>query len=167
MIDLAEVGAFGSISPNGDFQVRFGVYLPGIRARDGFEVLVKAIHRDDRFAPLVQTQDTPLHWTEGHPLDLWTATATINPVANTNFGNDGLYLYRYQLLWNGKVVTLWFCDPFARMTDIGRLSAVQLVRHNTPFAWSDDTHKTPELDDLVVYELQVEEFNDTFYQGAI
>jgi maltooligosyltrehalose trehalohydrolase len=151
MIDLAEVGAFGSIGPNGDFQVRFGVYLPGIRKRDGFAVLVKVIHSDDRFAPQVQTQDTPLQWQEGHPLDLWTATITIKPVANTNFGNEGVYLYRYQLLWNGKVVTLWFCDPFARMTDIGRLSAVPLVRNNTPFVWSDDRYQTPELDDLVVY----------------
>jgi len=32
----------------------------------------------------------------------------------------------------------------------------------TPFAWADAVYKTPELDDLVVYELQVEEFNDTF-----
>lgn len=162
MIDLAEVGAFGAIGAGGDFQVRFGVYLPGIRARDGFEVLVKIIHRDDRFTPQVQTQDTLLQWQEGHPLDLWTATATIKPVANTKFGHEGLYLYRFQLLHNGKVVTLWFCDPFARMTDIGRLSAVPLARAKAPFAWTDDTYKTPELDDLVVYELQVEEFNDTF-----
>src|SRR5207249_9194009 len=30
------------------------------------------------------------------------------------------------------------------------------------FEWSDANYKTPELDDLAVYELQVAEFNDTF-----
>ncbi|MGC2697832.1 MAG: alpha-amylase family glycosyl hydrolase, partial [Candidatus Angelobacter sp.] len=162
MINLAEVGAFPLIPSSGDLQVRFGLYLPGIRARDGFEVVVKLIHRDDRFTPEIQTQNTSMKWQDGHPLDLWIATATINTVPGTNFGRVGVYLYRYQLLWNGQVVTLWFCDPFARMTDIGRLSAVPVFRGATPFPWTDDGYKTPELDDLVVYELQVEEFNDTF-----
>ena len=161
MINLAEVGAFPVVAA-GSFQVRFGLYLPGIRGQDGFEVVVKLIHRDDRFTPQIQTQNTGLTWQQGHPLDLWTATAAINPVAGTNFGREGTYLYRYQLLWHGQVVTLWFCDPFARMTDIGRLSAVTVSRAVDPFQWTDAAYQTPELDDLVVYELQVEEFNDTF-----
>ncbi|HEU4414884.1 MAG TPA: alpha-amylase family glycosyl hydrolase [Candidatus Angelobacter sp.] len=161
MINLAEVGAF-PVAAAGGFQVRFGLYLPGIRGQDGFEVVVKLIHRDDRFTPQIQTQNTGLTWQQGHPLDLWTATAAINPVAGTNFGREGTYLYRYQLLWHGQVITLWFCDPFARMTDIGRLSAVTVSRAVDPFQWTDAAYQTPELDDLVVYELQVEEFNDTF-----
>ena len=162
MINLAEVGAFPIITAAGGFQVRFGLYLPGIRAQDGFGVVVKLIHRDDRLTPQIQTQNTDLAWQQGHPLDLWTTTAAINPVAGTSFGREGVYLYRYQLLWHGQVVTLWFCDPFARMTDIGRLSAVTVSRAVAPFHWTDAAYQTPELDDLVVYELQVEEFNDTF-----
>jgi 1,4-alpha-glucan branching enzyme len=165
MIKMSEVGAFPSTPAPGEFKVRFGVYLPGIRAADGFEVVVRIIHRDDRFDPAVRTQDFTLDWQSGHPLDLWSRTVPIVPVPNTRSGQEGIYLYRYQL-WRRtgskrKLITLWFTDPFARATDIGRLSAFSLAPLTTSFAWTDTAYKTPELDDLVVYELQVEQFNDT------
>jgi 1,4-alpha-glucan branching enzyme len=170
MIKMSEVGAFPSTTISSGFSVTFGIYLPGIRAADGFEVVVRIIHRDDRFDPAVHTQDFPLNWHAGHPLDLWSKPVPIEPVPNSNFGREGTYLYRYQLWWrNGpdrNLITLWFTDPFARATDIGRLSAFTLAPLTMPFQWTDSAYKTPELDDLVVYELQVEEFNDTF-DGAI
>jgi len=167
MINVNEVGAFGSSDPTGNLSVRFGLYLPGIRATDGFEVEVRIIHRDDRFDPAIPTQDFPLTWVNGHPLDLWTTTVPLTPLVNTHFGQEGIYLYRYQLWWtppggNRQLLTRWFTDPFARATDVGELSAVTLERAEVPFNWTDAAYKTPELDDLVVYELQVEEFNDTF-----
>jgi hypothetical protein len=62
-----------------------------------------------------------------------------------------------------QLVTRWFTDPFARQTDIGMLAAVNCGRTPpAPFDWSDAGWRTPELDDLIVYELQVEQFNDTF-----
>jgi 1,4-alpha-glucan branching enzyme len=159
MIDLTEVGAFVSATA-ADFQVRFGVYLPGIRGDQGFQVVVRVINREDRFNPVVKPQDTPLAWKNGHALDLWSGTVSLPPV-------DGVYLYRYQLSWtppggSPQLVTRWFTDPFARQTEIGRLSAVTLARNPAPFAWTDSAHRTPELDDLIVYELDVEQFNDTF-----
>jgi maltooligosyltrehalose trehalohydrolase len=166
VIDLFEVGAFPSIVPGG-FQIRFGLYLPGIRDTDRFEVLVRVIHKDDRFDPAIPPRDFPLKWNAGHPLDLWSATVPVQPVAGTNFGKDGLYLYRFQLWWTTpagtrQLITRWFTDPFARQTEIGLLSAVMVSSTGTPFAWTDAAYKTPELDDLIVYELQVEQFNDTF-----
>ncbi len=83
-------------------------------------------------------------------------------MAGTNFGNEGSYLYRYQLQWapagqpTKNVVTKWFVDPFARATDIGELSAFTLTKAPTIFAWTDDGYKTPELNDLTVYELHIE-----------
>jgi 1,4-alpha-glucan branching enzyme len=56
----------------------------------------------------------------------------------------------------------WIVDPFAREAEIGRMPSFTLDPTPLPFAWTDDAYRTPELDDLVVYELQVEEFNDTF-----
>lgn len=167
MIDLSEVGAFASTDPNGNFSIRFGIYLPGIHAQDGFEVLARVIHRNDRFVPGIAPQDFPLNWVSGHPLDLWTATIPVQPIAHTNFGQPGAYVYRYQLWFTPaggtrQLVTLWFTDPFARETDIGLLSAVTLATPPNAFPWSDANYKTPELDDLLVYELQVEEFADTF-----
>jgi maltooligosyltrehalose trehalohydrolase len=170
MIDVSEVGALPSFTGNA-FQIRFGVYLPGIRSSDGFDVVVRVIHRDDRFNLGVQPQDSHLVWNAGHPLDLWSATVPVPPLAGTHFGDEGLYLYRFQLWWTPaggtrQLITRWFTDPFALQTDIGLLSAVLLTQQATPFVWTDAAYKTPELDDLIVYELQIEQFNDTF-QGVI
>ena len=170
MIDVSEVGAFPSFTGSA-FQVRFGVYLPGIRSSDGFDVVVRLIPQLDRFDTAVQPQDSHLTWNAGHPLDLWSATVPIQPLAGTHFGQEGLYLYRFQLWWtpaggNRQLITRWFTDPFALQTDVGLLSAVMLQKNAQPFSWTDATYKTPELDDLIVYELQIEQFNDTF-QGVI
>lgn len=129
--------------------------------------MVRIIHKDDRFDPGVPPQDFDLDWDSTHPLDLWTKTLPIAAVAGTHFGSEGVYLYRFQLYFtppggSRQLVTLWFTDPFARATDIGRLSAFTLAKSPTAFPWTDAAYKTPQLDDLVVYELQVEEFNDTF-----
>lgn len=168
-IALAEVGAFPSFA-TGALQIRFGVYLPGVRAVDGFEVVVRLIHKDDRFNPNIPTQNAALTWNAAHPLSLWSATVGVPAAASTNFGNEGTYLYRFQLFFTSggvkTLVTEWFPDPFARETDAGEISAVTALRNPPPEAWTDETYKTPELDDLVVYELQVEQFNDTF-QGVI
>lgn len=166
MINVSEVGAFPVAVPGG-FQITFGVYLPGIRAADGFDVVVRVIHCDDRYDPAIQPQDSHLLWNNSHPLDPWSATVPVQPVVGTHFGSEGLYLYRFQLWFTPpggqrQLVTRWFTDPFARQTDVGLLSAVMLSRNPAPFVWTDAAYKTPELDDLIVYELQVEEFNDTF-----
>jgi maltooligosyltrehalose trehalohydrolase len=166
VINLTEVGAFPSVVAGG-FQIQFGLYLPGIRDTDRFEVLAGVIHKDDRFDPAIPPQDFPLKWNVGHPLDLWSGVMPVQPVAGTNFGKEGLYLYRYQLWWTPpggarQLITRWFTDPFARQTEIGLLSAVMLSRNPAPFTWNDDAYQTPELDNLIVYELQVEQFNDTF-----
>jgi maltooligosyltrehalose trehalohydrolase len=168
MINPAEVGAFPACDAFGHFSVQFGVYLPGLRASDGFAVIVRVIHSQDRFTPGIAPRDFPLQWQTGSSLDLWSASVSIDPVAGTNFGNEGTYLYRYQLQWAPagqsakNVVTKWFVDPFARATDIGELSAFTLAKTPTVFAWTDSGYKTPELNDLIVYELHIEQFNDTF-----
>jgi maltooligosyltrehalose trehalohydrolase len=166
VINLSEVGAFPAVS-GGAFQIRFGLYLPGIRAADGFDVVVRLIHRDDRFDPAVQPQDVHLTWNKNHPLDLWSVMVPVQPIAGTHFGSEGIYLYRFQLWWTPaggvrQLVTRRFTDPFARQTDIGSLSAVVLTRAPSPFTWTDAAFRTPELDDLIVYELETEQFNDTF-----
>ena len=166
MIDLSEVGAFPSVTPGG-FSVSFGVYLPGIRGADGFDVVVRIIHTQDRFNPAVPTKDVSLTWNPNNPLDLWSGSVPIGPIAGTNFGSEGIYLYRYQLWWTPsggqrQLITRWFTDPFARQTDVGQLSAFVLSRTPASFQWADDAYHTPELDDLIVYELDTEQFNDTF-----
>jgi maltooligosyltrehalose trehalohydrolase len=91
----------------------------------------------------------------------------VQPVPGTHFGSEGTYLYRFQLWWTPaglprQLITLWFTDTFARQTDVGLLSAVTLARIPSPFAWTDAAWRTPDLDELIVYELDTEQFNDTF-----
>ncbi|MBV9017021.1 MAG: hypothetical protein JO058_15340, partial [Alphaproteobacteria bacterium] len=167
-INLAEVGAFAGVDAAGDLSIRFGLYLPGIRAADGFEVVVRIIHRDDRFDPAVPPVDVGMRWDPASQLDLWSVTTTLTPAGPGRYGQEGIYLYRYQLWWtrpggSRQLVTRWFTDPFARQTDIGLLAAVGCFR--TPpasFDWTDSAWRTPQLDDLIAYELQIEQFNDTF-----
>jgi 1,4-alpha-glucan branching enzyme len=167
MIDLNEVGAFPSYDESGHPQISFGLYLPGIRPKDGFSVVVRIIHSADRFNVAVKTQDQNLTWVDGSALDLWSATVTLAADGASHSGSEGEYLYRYQLWWNSgaggnQLITSWFPDPFARSTDIGLMSATVLSKNPTVFKWTDDSYRTPELQDLVIYELQIEEFNDTF-----
>jgi 1,4-alpha-glucan branching enzyme len=168
MINLNEVGAFVSTPTPLGVEVKFGVYLPGIAPEDGYEVRVRVIHRDDRFNPAIKTFDVPLSLVAGSPNHLWQAEVVIPGKAGTSFGKPGTYLYRYQLLQTlpgttmPKVVTRWFTDPFARATDVGELSAFTTLGDAPDFVWSDDVWRVPELEELVVYELHVEEFNSTF-----
>src|SRR5437870_1848979 len=173
MISLNEVGAF-VLPPTGatgaGVEVRFGVYLPGIDPHDGYGVLVRVIHKNDRFDPAIKTMDFPLNVVPGTPNNLWQAQITITLQPGTHFGQSGTYLYRYQLLQvqqtsqpnQPRVITRWFTDPFARATDIGELSAFTTPDAVPAFEWGDDDWKVPELESLVVYELQVKEFNNTF-----
>ncbi len=167
MINLSEVGASAGAPTAAGVDVTFGVYLPGITDVDGFRVYALVLHSDNRFDPAVQPMPFPLDYTGG-PNGLWTKKVTITPRAGTSFGLPGRYLYRYQLQrqmadGTSHVVTLWFTDPFARNTDdVGQLAACDTVDGGPAFVWHDDDWKVPELADLVVYELQVEEFNFTF-----
>jgi len=167
MIDLNEVGAFPELTTLAPFSVRFGLYLPGTHASDRFEVLARVIHADDRFDPSVPAATFPLEWQDGSALDLWTVTVLLTPVAGAKLGQPGMHLYRFELWWTSpggvrQCVSPWITDPFAREAEIGRMPAFLLDPAAAPFAWTDAAYKTPELDDLVVYELQVEEYNDTF-----
>jgi maltooligosyltrehalose trehalohydrolase len=166
MINLSEVGAFAESVGSG-FGVRFGIYLPGIQSTAGFEVIARVIHSDDRFNPAVPTTNFNLAWQSGHPLDLWTVTVPLASAAGSNIGAPGVHLYRYELWWTppggtSQRVSPWITDPFARAAEIGNMAAFTLGPAAAPFGWTDGAYKTPELDDLVVYEIQVEEYNDTF-----
>ncbi len=168
MIRLDEVGAFVTAVTSAGIDVTLGLYLPNIEAQAGYEVLLRVIHKEDRFVPGIQTMNFPLAPSTGSQNNLWQANITIPVVAGTHFGQPGTYLYRYQLLQTlpgmpqKRVVVQWFTDPFARATDVGELSAFVTPGFVPDFVWTDQGWKTPELVDLVVYEMHVEEFNSTF-----
>jgi 1,4-alpha-glucan branching enzyme len=165
LIDLEEVGAIPERDPAGNWSVRFGIYLPNVTFDKGYRLKVRVIHERDQFIRGIEPQDFWMSWQSGSQLDRWHAQVPIAPGPAGNFGQPGRYLYRYQLLRGDDPVTFWFADPFGRAAGLGTLSACTIDPAAQPFPWTDAGFQVPEVDDMVVYELNVREFNRDF-QGV-
>jgi 1,4-alpha-glucan branching enzyme len=166
VIDLDEVGAIPERDPAGNWSVRFGIYLPNITFDQGYRLKVRVIHELDQFIRGIEPQDFWMSWQGGSQLDRWYAQVPIAPGPAGNFGQPGRYLYRYQLLHENDPVTFWFADPFGRAAGLGTLSAFTIDPAAQPFQWNDAGFQVPEVDDMVVYELNVREFNRDL-QGVV
>lgn len=160
-IDLAEVGATAT-RDTGRWRVHIGIYLPGITFNKGYRVQVRIIHELDQFVRDIPPEMFDLFWHNGSVLDLWDVTVDLAAGGAGHFGQEGRYLYRFQLLRGPEVVTTWFADPFGRAAGLGNLSAFTIDSTAQPFVWHDGGFRVPEVDELVVYELHVGEFNQTF-----
>jgi 1,4-alpha-glucan branching enzyme len=161
-IDLAEVGAHPTRDAAGNWRVRIGTYLPGIRFDRGYRVQLRIIHEQDQFVRSIEPEVFHLFWHNGSALDLWDVTVDLGAGGAGHFGQEGRYVYRFQLLRGTEVVTPWFADPFGRAAGRGTLTAFTIDSAAQPFAWTDGAFRVPEVDELVVYELHVGEFNETF-----
>ena len=162
MIDFNAVGAHVFQGADQRWRVRFGIYLPGITFDKGYTLKVRVIHERDQLVRGIEPRDFDLFWHNGSKLDFWDITIDFDPEPASHFGQPGKYLYRYQLLRGGRVVALWFTDPFARETGLGTLSAFTHDPQAAKFPWTDGAFQPPEVDDMVVYELHVGEFNVDF-----
>ena len=144
--------------------VRFGYLLPWVSANDGNELFVKVIHEDDQFLQNIP----PLRFQLGHSThpdygDLWSGEIIIQqsdrPTPASSWGKEGRYVYRYELESPLLDHTLdWIVDPFARESGVGRQSAFTLGYQDHVWAPSEDTWKTPALQDLIAYEIMLHEF---------
>jgi 1,4-alpha-glucan branching enzyme len=162
MINLNEVGAVPRQDGAGNWHVDFGIYLPNITFHKGYAVKVRVIHEEDQFVRGIEPRDFHLNWVNGSDLDLWQGSVPLNGNGTSHFGQLGNYLYRFQLLRGNKEVTFWFSDPFGRKAGLGTLSAFSVTGSSHVFAWSDAAFSVPEVDDMIVYELNVREFNRDF-----
>lgn len=166
MIKWNEVGVTTRRDAAGRWHVRFGIYLPGITYNKGYTVKVRVIHEEDQFIRGIEPQDLFLNWINGSALDLWEMETPLAANPASHFGQPGTYLYRFQLLRGNREVTFWFSDPFGKAAGLGTLSAFVIDNNPQPFPWTDASFRVPEIDELVVYELNVREFNRDF-QGVI
>jgi len=152
--------------------IDFGLFLPWVSASNGNRLWVKIIHEKDQFLQAIQ----PVKFELNHSVDLdygdyWSVQVDINstprPDAKSAWGSPGRYVYRY-CLENSNVPEMidWIIDPFAREFGVGKLSAFTLGYE--VYSWSDQENiwKTPALDDLVLYELMINEFGGDI-DGAI
>ncbi len=135
-------------------------------ANDGNRLWVKVIHEEDQFLQDIQ----PVWFELNHSIDpdygdYWSVQIGINPDSRPHpesaWGTPGRYVYRY-CLQNPNVPEIidWIIDPFAREFGVGKLSAFTLGYK--AYKWSDHENiwRTPVLDDIVLYELMINEFGN-------
>ena len=168
-MDLLPMNKLGAreIAPG---TIQFGVLFPWVSAQDGNRVFVKVIHEHDQFLQAIP----PLAIELNHALDpiygdYWSCQVNIAQQpgpAGSAWGQPGTYIYRYEIHNPNVGVLDWVVDPFAREFGVGKLSAFTLGFQEHAWSANELTWKTPALQDLVFYELQLEEFGESV-QGAI
>src|SRR4051812_13765982 len=97
-INLAEVGAAPGRDAAGRWRVHIGTYLPGVTFDKGYRVQVRIIHERDQFVRGIEPRAFDLFWHNGSALDLWDVTVDLSAGGAGHFGQDGTYLYRFQIL---------------------------------------------------------------------
>lgn len=152
--------------------VDFGILLPWVSATNGNRLWVKLIHERDQFIQGIQ----PLAFELGHDVnaeygDMWSGKVDFNTIRDvqpgSHFGLSGRYVYRFELHNPNVGVLDWIIDPFAREYATGKLSAFTLGY--VSYAWSADenTWKTPALQDLILYELNLADSAPTCKERSI
>jgi 1,4-alpha-glucan branching enzyme len=142
--------------------VQFGVYLPWVSSQDGNRLFVKVIHENDQFLQAVP----PLAFELAHSVDpvygdYWSCQVSLGQVpgpAGSSWGQPGTYVYRYELHNPNVGVLDWVIDPFAREFGVGKLSAFTLGYQEHAWSAGEQAWQTPAVNDLIFYELQIEEF---------
>ena len=145
----------------------FGLYLPNVTSSGGLQIVLKIIHEDDQFIQGI----APLEFSLGNAADpgfpggdYWTArvdTTARPPVAlpaSSQWGQAGTYLYRYVVIPAGKAAIDFVIDPYAREYGVGDISAVTVGFTDHAWSASEAAWKTPNLKDIVLYELMITEF---------
>ena len=150
--------------------IQFGVFFPWVSAPNGNRVFVKVIHEKDQFLQNIQPLSFQLtHSTDPTYGDYWSTQVNIpsqTPPPNSSWGQLGTYIYRYEIHNPNVGILDWIVDPFAREFGVGKLSAFTLGFQEHPWSTTEATWKTPVLNDLIFYELQLEEFGENL-EGAI
>ncbi|MCK5337017.1 MAG: hypothetical protein KAQ67_12690 [Gammaproteobacteria bacterium] len=162
MIDLNEVGIQVSLKSGNQWQLRAGIYLPNITPQKGYQLKLRVIHEIDQFVRAIEPVEFDMNWVNDSQNDLWQTTADLQALPGTHFSEPGKHLYRFQLLRHKQPIVMWFADPFGRDAGQGTLSAFTLDANVASFNWDDASFKVPHVDDMVVYELHVGEFNQNF-----
>jgi 1,4-alpha-glucan branching enzyme len=144
--------------------IQFGVLLPWVGAQDGNRVFVKVIHEKDQFLQTIQPFSFEMaHSTDTVYGDYWACQVNIAQQpgsASSAWGQPGTYIYRYEVHNPTVGVLDWIVDPFAREFGVGKLSAFTLGFQDHTWSANESTWKTPNLADLIFYELQLEEFGE-------
>ncbi len=159
MIDLSNVGA--NFDSANNKILKLGIYLPNITENKGYKLYADIIHSQDQFDPNVKAQPVELINQQENP-DLWSFTGDLTSIANQgNLGKKGKHLYRYRLVRHENVIVPAFADPFAKHSGTGTFSAFIYLESDN-IKWTDGNYKVPNVNDLVIYEMMVDDFAGDF-----
>ena len=145
-------------------RLQFGVLLPWVSEADGNRLWLKIIHEEDQFLQDVPPTRIELqHSVDPTYGDYWSTEFDLGAVAGpgrgSHWGQPGRYVYRYALERPDLAGEIdWVIDPYAREFGVGKLSAITVGYE--PHVWRDGeaAWRVPALDDLVMYELMINEF---------
>ncbi|MGJ5674370.1 MAG: alpha-amylase family glycosyl hydrolase [Nostochopsis sp.] len=158
---LLPLNKLGARETNG--VVDFGIFLPWVSQKDGNQLWVKVIHEKDQFLQDVQTLDFELEYSiDSEYGDYWSTQINIKTQPKSHpksaWGEPGRYVYRYFLKKPNQEEIDWIIDPFAREFSVGKLSAFTLGYQQYEWSENEKNWKTPDLKDIVLYELMISEF---------
>jgi 1,4-alpha-glucan branching enzyme len=152
--------------------IQFGLFLPWVNAGDGHRLSVKIIHEADQFLQDILPLEFPLsHSVDATYGDYWSTQIDIRTAdrrtPESAWGTQGTYVYRFQLASPLLEQPLdWIVDPFAREFGVGRLSAFTLGFVDHTWSAAEAGWKTPNLKDLIVYEIMLHEFRGDLEHAA-
>jgi maltooligosyltrehalose trehalohydrolase len=152
--------------------INFGLLLPGVSADKGNKLWVRVIHEKDQFLQDILPLNFEMEHSEDSEYgDYWSVTVNIvpqdKPKPHSAWGTPGKYVYRYCLENPDKQNPVdWIIDPFAREFGVGKLSAFTLGYENYEWSEHELVWKTPSINDIILYELMINEFANDL-QGAI
>lgn len=159
MISLNQVGCYTEKET-----LKIGAYLPNITPNKGYQLFADIIHAQDQFDVKVPSISVELQ--DKNNSGSWSYSSPMKKLsAQGHIGSEGTYLYRFRLLKNQQVIVPAFADPFARKTGCGTYSAFDYPAP-PKFTWTDQKFQVPSSQDLVVYEMMVDDFAHDF-AGAI
>lgn len=158
LLPMSQLGAI-EVSPG---VLQFGVFLPAIDPTTAIAVAVAVITEADEIVQGIAPVSVPLvHSVDPSYGDYWSATLTIATqaaAAGSTWGSSGTYLYWFAVtLASGQVVDR-LIDPLAREFGFQDYSAITVGYQARPWAASENTWKTPPLSELIVSEIELNEF---------
>jgi len=157
MIDLNQLG----VHADPDERLRLAILLPHITPDKGYRLFADIIHSTDQFNPDVPASSAELTFVGGD-FGRWQFDGRLTDLPrHGHLGELGRYIYRYRLQRHGDTLVPWFADPYATLSGVGTLSAFDLPAASFP-VWTDGNFRVPSIDDLIIYELMVDDFANDF-----
>jgi maltooligosyltrehalose trehalohydrolase len=142
--------------------IQFGVFLPTLNPANTASVAVCVLAEADAIIEAV----TPVSLALTHAVDpvygdYWSGTLTVAavpPPPGSTSGAGGTYVYWYTVtLASGQVIDR-LVDPFAREFGFKDYSAITVGYVARPWAATEISWRTPPLSELIVYEIELNEF---------